>query len=249
MNDILLLIAGGFLAGTMNALAGGGSFVSLPAMIATGVPSVNANASSTVALFPGGLASVWVYRDGLGRVAGVPLLPTVIVTLAGGLIGSLLLLWTPTSLFDRVLPWLLLTATVMLIFGRQLGPALRARVQVGLPTVLAVQFLLGIYGGYFGGAVGLMMTAAWCILDNADVKALNAPRTLMVSAANAVAVLIFALFGAVWWKAALLLSAGALLGGWAGAELGRRLSATLVRNCTIVLASAITVAFFVRSYG
>jgi len=249
MNDMLLLCGGGFLAGAMNALAGGGSFVSLPAMIAAGVPSVNANASSTVALFPGGLASVWVYRDGLGRVAGVPLVPTAAVTLLGGLIGSLLLLWTPTTLFDRVLPWLLLTATLMLVFGRRLGPALRARLRVGLPGVLAVQLLLGIYGGYFGGAVGLMMTAAWCILDNADVKALNAPRTLMVSAANAIAVLIFMLFGAVYWKAALLLGAGALLGGWAGAQLGRRLSATIVRGGTIALAASITAAFFERSYG
>jgi len=249
MNSMLLLCGGGFLAGAMNALAGGGSFVSLPAMIAAGVPSVNANASSTVALFPGGLASVWVYRDGLGRVAGVPLGPTAAVTLLGGLIGSLLLLWTPTTLFDRVLPWLLLTATLMLVFGRRLGPALRARLRVGLPGVLAVQLLLGIYGGYFGGAVGLMMTAAWCILDNADVKALNAPRTLMVSAANAIAVLIFMLFGAVYWKAALLLGAGALLGGWAGAQLGRRLSATIVRGGTIALAASITAAFFERSYG
>ncbi len=101
------------------------------------------------------------------------------------------MLWTPAALFDQVLPWLLLVATMMLAFGRQIGPALRARFRAGLTTILGLQFLLGIYGGYFGGAVGLMMMAVWSILDGAEVKALNAPRTLMVSAANGVAVLSF----------------------------------------------------------
>src|SRR5476649_2465109 len=101
----------------MNALAGGGSFVTLPALIAAGVPSVAANASSTVALYPGGLASAWVYRSGLTHVAGVPLRPAFLATLAGGLLGALLLLWTPTGVFDRVLPWLLLVATLTLTFG------------------------------------------------------------------------------------------------------------------------------------
>jgi uncharacterized membrane protein YfcA len=171
------------------------------------------------------------------------------VTLLGGLLGSLLLLWTPSTVFDRVLPWLLLIATLMLAFGPRLGPLLRARITLGLPAVLAVQFSLGIYGGYFGGAVGLMMMAAWSILDGADVKALNAPRTLMVSAANGVAVLIFALFGAVWWQATLLVGLGAIFGGWFGAQLGRRLSPVAVRAGTIALATATTIAFFVRSFG
>ena len=249
MNVPLLLFLAGFAAGAMNALAGGGSFVSLPALIAAGVPSVNANASSTVALFPGGLASVWVYRDGLGRVCGIPLLPTAIATLLGGLLGSLLLLWTPSTLFDRVLPWLLLIATLMLAFGQRIGPWLRARITLGLPAVLAVQFSLGIYGGYFGGAVGLMMMAAWSILDGADVKALNAPRTLMVSAANGVAILVFAILGAVRWQATLLVGLGAVFGGWGGAQLGRGLSPAIVRAATLALAGGTTIAFFIRSYG
>lgn len=249
MDNVLLLAGAGFLAGAMNALAGGGSFVSLPAMIAAGVPSVNANASSTVALFPGGMTSVWVYRDGLREVCGVPLRPTIIATLLGGIAGSLLLLWTPSRLFDRALPWLLLTATLMLIFGRHIGPMLRQRITVGLPAVLTLQFVLGIYSGYFGGAVGLMMMAAWSILDSADVKMLNAPRTLMVSAANGIAVLIFAALGAVWWRETALLGLGALIGGWAGAHLGRRLAPAFIRAATLTLAIATTVAFFVRAYG
>jgi uncharacterized membrane protein YfcA len=248
MSNTLFLLLAGLLAGSMNALAGGGSFVSLPALIGAGVPSVSANATSTVALFPGGLASTWVYRDGLTGVCGVPLVPVAIVTLVGGLVGSLLLLWTPAALFDQVLPWLLLVATIMLAFGRQIGPALRARFRAGLITILSLQFLLGIYGGYFGGAVGLMMMAVWSILDGAEVKALNAPRTFMVSAANGIAVLSFIVAGAVAWTACLLVGLGAIAGGWCGAHVGRILPPAVVRAGTLILATGTTMAFFMRAY-
>ena len=249
MDDLLLLLSAGLLAGAMNGLAGGGSFVTLPALIAAGVPSVAANASSTVALYPGGVASAWVYRDGLNSVCGIPLRPTLLATLAGGLAGALLLLWTPSSVFDKVLPWLLLVATLALAGGPRLGPALRSRFRAGVKTVVAVQFLLGVYGGYFGGAVGLMMMAAWSLLDGADVKALNPPRTLLVSAANTVAVLCFILAGAVAWPAVLLVGLGAVVGGYGGARLGRRLPAAVVRIATLILAVVMTAVFFARAYG
>src|ERR1044072_489911 len=123
MDVYLMLCGAGLVAGAMNALAGGGSFVTLPALIAAGLPSVAANASSTVALYPGGAASAWVYRDGLTRAEGLPIVPSLIATLVGGLAGALLLLWTPSSIFDRLLPWLLLAATVTLTFGPRLGAA------------------------------------------------------------------------------------------------------------------------------
>ena len=244
-----LLLGAGALAGGMNALAGGGSFVTLAALIASGLPSVNANASSTIALYPAGLASAWVYRHGIGRVCGVPLRPTLIATLAGGLIGAILLLRTPSGVFDRVLPWLLLLATVAIAAGPRLGPILRARLRIGLSGVLVIQVLLGIYGGYFGGAVGLMMMAVWGLLEATDVKALNPPRTLFVTAANTIAVLCFALAGAVRWREALLIGLGAVLGGYGGAQLGRRLPPPLVRAGTIAFTAGTTVTFFIRAYG
>jgi uncharacterized membrane protein YfcA len=248
MNDLLMLLGAGLLAGAMNALAGGGSFVTLPALIAAGVPSVMANASSTVALYPAGAASTWVYRDGLSAICGIPLRPALIATLIGGFLGALLLLWTPGAVFDQVLPWLLLTATVVLASGPRLGPFLRARFRAGIGVVLAVQFLLGIYGGYFGGAVGLMMMAVWSLLDGADVKALNPPRTLMVTAANTVAVLCFIIAGAVYWRETLVLGLGAVAGGYGGARLGRVLPATAVRGATLLVAAGMTLAFFLRAY-
>src|SRR4051794_36691332 len=138
----------------MNALVGGGSFVTLPALVAAGLPSVAANASSSVALYPGGAISAFVYRGGSGCVCGVPLTRLIGASIAGGCVGAVLLVWTPTTVFDRVLPWLLLTATIALAFGPQLirlhgGAGSRQR---RVPVVF-VQCLLGIYAGYFGGAV------------------------------------------------------------------------------------------------
>lgn len=247
MESWLLLLGAGLLAGAMNALAGGGSFVTLPALIAAGVPSVAANASSTVALYPGGLASAWVYRQGLTQVCGVPLRPMLAVTLAGGLAGALLLLWTPSSAFDLVLPWLLLIATLALAFGPKIAPWMQSRARLGPGPILVLQFALGVYGGYFGGAVGLMMVAAWGLLADVDLKRLNPPRTLMVSAANTIAVLCFAAAGAVRWRETLVLGAAAIVGGYAGAHLGRRLNPRLVRAATLTLSVTMTSLFFLRA--
>jgi uncharacterized membrane protein YfcA len=249
MYEAALLAGAGLLAGAMNALAGGGSFVSLPAFLAAGVPSVSANASSTVALYPGGVASAWVYRDGLRQVGDVSLLHSLLITIAGGIVGALLLLATSNAAFDRILPWLLLVATVVLALGPRLGAYLRQHYRAGRMAVLCIQFALGVYGGYFGGAVGLMMMAAWSLLDGADVKQMAPARTLMVTGANTIAAICFAVAGAVSWMPALVLGAGALLGGYAGAWLGKRLPAGLVRGGTLLIASAMTIAFFIRVYA
>ena len=137
MQMLLMLATAGLVGGTMNALAGGGSFVTPPAMIAAGIPSVGANASSTVALYPGGAASAWVYRDGLASVDGLPFISSLIATLIGGFAGALLLIWTPSSVFDRLLPFLLLTATITLILGPRLG-AMRLPVIVYVLTIVTM---------------------------------------------------------------------------------------------------------------
>jgi uncharacterized membrane protein YfcA len=248
MEQLLMLGTAGLVGGAMNALAGGGSFVTLPAMIAAGIPSVGANASSTVALYPGGAASVWVYRHGLTNVQGVPFLPSLIATLIGGLAGALLLVSTPSSVFDGVLPFLLLIATLMLLLGGRLGAALRARFAAGPVAVTAIQFVLGVYGGYFGGGVGLMMLAAWSLVARADIKALNPLRMTMVTAANTIAVVCFVALGVVWWRQAFALGLGAIVGGYVGAHVARRLPAAVVRGVTIGVAVTITISFFYRAY-
>jgi uncharacterized membrane protein YfcA len=249
MYHVMLLCCAGFVAGAMNALAGGGSFVGLPALIAVGVPSVQANASSTVALYPGGLASVWAYRHGLSPVGNVSLRHLLYITLAGGACGGLLLLGTPTTAFDLLLPWLLLIATISLAFGNTIGEVLRRYCRIHPKVVIAIQFILGVYGGYFGGGVGLMMLAVWGLLERRDLKSLNASRTLLVVAANTMAALIFITARAVYWRETSVMLLGATLGGYCGALLGRRCPNVVLRAITLSITVTITIAFFIRAYG
>ncbi|HEY2780234.1 MAG TPA: sulfite exporter TauE/SafE family protein [Steroidobacteraceae bacterium] len=248
MSALFVVAAAGLIAGMMNALAGGGSFVTLPALIAAGVPSVNANTSSTVALFPGTLMSAWTYRDGLGPIGSVPLRSLLIATFFGGAIGAVLLLSTPIKTFDLVLPWLLAIATVALALGSRLGEILRRHWRISAAAVLVVQFCLGIYGGYFGGGVGIMMMAVWSLLGERTLKSFNAPRTLLISAANVIAVLIFIVAQSVRWREALVMLVAATLGGYLGALIGRRAPAGVVRAGTLLVSVSITLAFFVRAY-
>lgn len=159
-----MLFATGLLAGTMNAVAGGGTFITLPALIFAGVPSVAANESSTVALVPAALASGWAYRHDLKGFDGVSLRAMLAVSVAGGLAGALLLLFTPQRTFDALVPWLMLIGSLAFAVGRRVGAWLRPIVHIGTATLLFGQFILGIYGGYFGGGVGILMMAVWSLL-------------------------------------------------------------------------------------
>ncbi|WP_159978932.1 MULTISPECIES: sulfite exporter TauE/SafE family protein [unclassified Novosphingobium] len=251
MDTNYLLAGAGLLAGAMNALAGGGSFVTLPALMATGVPPVVANASSSVALYPGGAASAWVYRKDIGPVAGVSLTQLAVISLLGGAIGSVLLLATPSTLFDRVLPWLLLVATLALAFGKRVASRLHGDEGgqgAGPKLIQSGQFLLGIYGGYFGGAVGIMMMAFWSVTTRTGLKRLQGPRTVLVTAANTAAIAIFAVMNAVRWHDVLLLAPSAIAGGYLGALLATRLPRRVVEAVTVTLAGAVTVAFFAKAY-
>jgi hypothetical protein len=232
----------------MNALAGGGTFVSLPALIAAGVPSVQANASSTVALFPGAAVSAWAYRGELEPVGPVSLRALAISTILGGLIGALLLLWTPVRTFDLALPWLLLLATLALAYGRRIGAWLGRHWRIRPPIALSVQFGLGIYGGYFGGAVGIMMMAVWSLMGQHDFKKLNAARTLLLCSANVMALLTFIVARAVYWPDTTVMLVAATIGGYGGAWVGRRAPPELVRIATVSLTACITLLFFIRAW-
>lgn len=244
-----LLLAAGFLAGAMNAVAGGGTFVALPALSLMGLPPTMANASSTVALFPGTLASAWSYRQDIRPFGPVPTASLLWCSLVGGLVGAVLLLLTPERAFSAVVPWLLLLATATLAAGPRLSASIqRLGLRAGPRFVLAAQVVLGIYGGYFGGAVGLMMLAAWSLTSTADLRTLNPIRTLMVAAANGMAVACFVLTGNVRWPETLLVMIGGIVGGYIGAQLGRRLPLALLRAIILTIAVATTALYFTQAY-
>ena len=247
MADFILLLVAGLVAGAMNAAAGGGSFVTLPAMIFAGVPSIEANASSTVALFPGAAASVFAYRDDFKPFEFLSLRVMLAVSMLGGLFGALLLLLTPAKRFDAIVPWLLLAGTLVFAFGGQAGAWLRRVVRIGPLTVLCVQFLLGIYCGYFGGAVGIMTLAVWSLMGMTDIRAMNATKTLVVGATNAVAVVCFILVGKVWWPQTCVMLIAAVLGGYGGARFARRVPPHRLRFGISVFNFVITAVFFLRA--
>lgn len=223
--------------------------MTLPALVGAGLSGLEANASSSVALYPGGALSAFVYRGGSRSVSGVPLSRLTVVSILGGIAGAMLLLWTPTRVFDRILPWLLLTATLVLAFGPRLVRMRTGGMRHGRGrALLAVQFLLGVYGGYFGGAVGLLMIAVWRVLGEHDIKALNGPRTLLVTASNTAAIALLIAAGVVKWTACLPVGAGAMAGGYLGARVGKRLPPRVIRVMTLVISISITIAFFVKAY-
>lgn len=245
----LLLLGAGLLAGAMNAIAGGGTFAALPILSLVGLPPTIANASTTVALFPGTLASAWAYRRDVRPLDGISPWPLLVLSLLGGLLGALLLLFTPEKAFTVLIPWLLLLATITLILGQRAAVALQS---IGLHfngrAIYVAQFVLGLYGGYFGGAVGLMMLAVWSLASTAELRTLTPLRTVMVAAANGAAVICFAATGSVAWPESLLVMAGGVAGGYLGARLGWRLPAPVVRGLILTVTIITTVVFFAKAY-
>lgn len=240
--------AAGLIGGAMNALAGGGTFATMPTLIALGLSSPVANATSNVALLPGAATSAWGFRDELKPVGGVSIKLLCAVTFAAGLAGSALLVATPSRAFDRIIPWLLLIAFVAILFGKHGADRLRARVTIGTRMLIGAQVLLGVYGGYFGGGVGIMTTATYGLLAGETPRSLFAPRTLMLATANLAAASVFAAAGLIAWSLCLPMLAGGIVGGWLGARFGKRLPPTVVRGWTILVTAATTAVFFWRAY-
>jgi uncharacterized protein len=249
MNDLLFVAAAGMLGGAMNAVAGGGSFVTLPALVAAGVPSLNANATSTVAFVPSALASAFAYRHGFSGFPGVKLWVMAVVSVIGGAIGGVLLLYTPQSVFDEMFPFLLLFGVIVFAFGRKLGEELRKRITVHPRALPAAQFLLGVYGGYFGGGVGVMMLAAWSVLTAASINAMQAARNLLNAAMNATASVLFLLSGLVYGKQMVVLLIASTIGGYLASLFGRRLDPAHARIAISCLNAGIVMVVFWRRYG
>ena len=242
------LAVAAFVAGVMNAIAGGGSFLTFPALVFAGVPSVAANASSTVALFPGAIASAWAYRDDFTAFKGVSFKSVLAVGLVGAVGGALLLLATPERLFDGIVPWLLLGSTLVFILAPRITPRLQGTLHLRPGPFLIAQFLLGIYAGYFGGALGLITLAVWSLFGLTDLKAVNPNKILLGGLVNSAAVVCFIAAGKIVWTPALLMLVAAVFGGYFGARLGRRLSPGVVRMVVTGISIVATIAFFVRRY-
>lgn len=252
MTEILLALLAGVAAGALNAVGGGGTFVALPALVALGLPPVTANAVSRIALVPGAVTSAWVYRRDLVPVGPASTTALTAVSVLGGGVGAWLLLALPAASFDAAVPWLLAFATVLLALGPRLSRALRAALgrPVGMSAraILVGQFLLAVYGGYFGGAVGIMMLALWSVGLGLDAAVSNPTRVAQLTAVFLSAAAVF-LVASDALSAPRLLTAtlvGAVAGGYAGAHLARRLPAPLLRGALLATAVTMTALYFLR---
>lgn len=240
-----LIVAAACVGGAINSVAGGGSFFTFPALVMGGMAPIAANATSTVALWPGSLASTWAYRKDFAA-GPTPLLGLLLASFAGGLLGAWLLLWTRDETFAQIVPWLLLIATVLFAVSGRAVAFFRSRSTTGLHPYALVfgQFAISVYGGYFGGGMGILMLAAYALAGLTDIHAMNGLKSLLGAAINGVAVATFVLAGAVQWRQALMMVAGSLVGGYVGARLAKRVQAARVRQLVIATGVVMTIRFF-----
>ncbi len=257
--DILLIGAGGFAAGAVNAMAGGGTFFSFPAMLAVGLPPVVANASNSVALWPGSLSGAWAYRQELARYKRY-LLPMGVASFFGGAAGGLLLLSAGDARFAALIPWLLGFATLLFAFSPQLSAALKkirpapiektgAEHGAGSPIGWFVQLLVSIYGGFFGAGMGILMMASLAIGGHEDVQHINALKNILSAVIYSVTVMTFIIAGAVSWPHTLVMVLTATLGGYWGARMARKIQGPWLRRMVIAVGSALTVYYFYKTLG
>jgi uncharacterized membrane protein YfcA len=242
-----LLFLAAAVGGALNSVAGGGSFVAFPALLFAGVPPVPANATNTIALWPGSLASAFAYRRELAAVRGA-LLPLAIASVVGGLGGSLLLLRTSNATFVQLVPWLLLFATLLFSFGAAISRRLGRGTRVSMGVAFVAQLAISLYGGYFGGGMGIMMLAVLALLGMTRIHEMNALKNVLGVFINGVAVVAFVAAGAVVWRQGVVMIAGGMAGGYAGASVARRSDPKYVRALVLVIAWGMTAYFFLRTY-
>jgi uncharacterized protein len=244
LSTVVLLFAAGVLGGIVNAVAGGATFFTFPAMIAVGLPPVIANASNSLAVAPGHLVALVALRDRL------PSLQTLAVAslfgLAGGLIGALVLLQGGDRLFTRLIPFLILGATLLFALAPRLQTvAARQTGEAGTGArAVAIQGAAAVYGGYFGAGLGIMLLAALTLAGYRDLRQANAIKNLLAVLITGVAITIFIAFGVISWPETLVMLAGALAGGYVGGHLARVLPAPVIRACVIAMGLLLSAYYF-----
>ena len=248
MITFVVLFIAAFCAGIQNALAGGGSFLTFPALMFTGLDARAANITSTVALFPGQITTGFAGRK---NVSGLPQLSfkvLFVVSLIGGVFGAFLLLMTPVSIFEFLVPWLVLFATFVFLWGSFFRKPHENSKPVGPGGSLVTQFAISIYGGYFGGGIGILMLAALTIAG-LDVRKAGATKNVLAGVMNASAVLIFLFSRDVAWTQVMVASVASIAGGQVGAYALKRVNEKILRVCIIILGFGLAIGLFVKAHG
>jgi uncharacterized membrane protein YfcA len=244
--SFLVVFLAAFTAGAINSVAGGGTLISFPSLIWLGLASTIANATSTVAIWPGSLGGMWGYRRDLRGLPNATY-SLIVPSLTGGIIGAVLLVLTPTDVFDRLIPLLILFATVLFMLQEPVQRLIKTtgKAHAGskswLIGALLFQFFVSVYGGYFGAGIGILMLAAFGLMGFTDIHQMNGLKTFLALCINGVAAVYFIWNGMVSWPHALVMAVGAICGGVWGAGVARRIGPKGVRK--IVITVGFTMAF------
>jgi uncharacterized protein len=249
----LIVFAAAVVAGAINAVAGGGTLVSFPTLVWLGVPAINANMTNTVAIWPGAMGSVWGYRREL-RQADPRVFALVVPSLLGGALGAALLRLTPTDVFDRLVPLLILFATCLFMAQEPIQrrfnlAALHHARSHWLSWTMLFQFAVALYGGYFGAGIGILMLAALSLMGHTDIHQMNGVKNLLAMCVNGIAAIYFAFSGFVVWSDAGVMAVGSIVGGVGGAGVARRLGRPTVRRIVIAIGFGMTLSMAVRLWG
>lgn len=248
MLETLVLIGAGLAAGMLNAIAGGGTFISFPALVWVGVPPIMANATATLTALPGYLSSAWAYRRDIETQDPLPVLTLMGIASIGGLTGAGLLLVTAQETFSLLVPWLLLLGTVVFGFGPTVMERLRGLSKPPKPVAAAVMFAVSVYGGYFNGGLGIMLLAAFGLMGLTNLHGMNGLKNLISALLSVVSVAAYIVAGLIAWDAALVLALAQLTGGYVGARFALRIKNTrILRRVITAIGLAMAVVFFMRS--
>jgi uncharacterized membrane protein YfcA len=245
-----LVFAAAVIAGGINSVAGGGMLISFPTMIWLGIPPITANATNTVAIWTGTLGSAWGYRREL-RGVDSRVFALIVPSVVGSFTGAVLLAYTPSDVFDRLVPLLILFATCLFMaqepiqrrFNLSAAHAARSH---WLSWTMFFQLVVAVYGGYFGAGIGILMLAALSLMGHTDIHQMNGLKNLLATCINVVAAVYFAFAGLVFWRDAFFLAAGAVTGGIAGAHVARRIGRTAVRRIVVVVGFVMALALLLR---
>jgi uncharacterized membrane protein YfcA len=243
--------AAAFLAGAINSVAGGGTLVSFPTLVWLGLPSVTANATSTVAIWPASVSSMFGYRRELSTAAP-RMLVLVVPSLIGGIVGALLLRRTPPEIFDALVPFLILFATLLFMAQEPIQRKLKTADPAAhtstrwLAGAMLFQLFVALYGGYFGAGIGILMLAAMSILGLSDIHQMNGLKNFFGGCINGVAAFYFIWARMVYWPFVVIMAMGAIAGGYGGAGLARRIGRTAVRRIVIAIGFGMAVSLFVK---
>lgn len=235
-------------AGALNSVAGGGSFVTFPALLFVGVPPISANATSNAALWAGTIGSASGYREQIGRYRHL-MAAVVGVCLIGALIGAILLVRTPPALFTRLIPFLLLFALLVFLFSPYLKKPTFEAPRRHSPTQLILQFFVAIYGGYFGGGMGFLMLAILSFSGLPNMNAMNAVKNALAVVINGVALIPFVIAGIVEWPHAIVMAVFAVVGGYFGSRFFQRVPSRYTRAAVLVIGAFMTIVFFVKTFA